>query len=84
MSGVFQPNIFQHNVFQVTWPSLAHHLVAAAAVRGGMWAEVEVHDSASGLLIVRSKSYADVEVRPDAMATLIVVRATPGAEVVVQ
>jgi hypothetical protein len=68
MSGVFDPRIFQHNVFQIWiwYPPLAHDLETSLEVRPGAQGFIVVRDAATGVLSMRPHPYnATVEVRPD-------------------
>ena len=67
MSGVFNPHIFQNNVFQIgiaIWfPHLAHDLDVCLEVRPGAQGFIVVRDAATGALSVRPHPYnASVEV----------------------
>jgi hypothetical protein len=85
--GVFDPRIFQNNVFQISiWYSpLPHDLSTAVAVRPGAQGFIVVRDAATGVLSMRPHPYsASVEVRPDDVGVgLIEVRDKASGEVVV-
>lgn len=85
MPSVFDPRIFQNNVFQISiwYPPLPHNLSTAVSVRSGAQGFIVVRDAATSSLSMRPHAYnATVEVRPDAIGVeLVVVRDKSSGEV---